>query len=134
MRRSVFLSIKLAISAGLIYFSLRKTDLAVIKHHLGEIDFFWISIVLLVIFTQAIFLALRWQAIAVTCGAKLPKATSLRYLLIAQFFNQASPSTIGGDAIRVWLLAQSEARWSTATYSVLIDRFFGSLTLIVLVL
>ena len=43
------------------------------------------------------------------------------------------PSTVGGDAVRIWLFARDGAGWSKATYSVLLDRFIGVLALAVLV-
>ena len=58
---------------------------------------------------------------------------ALRFNLIASFFNQGLPSTIGGDAARIWLLARAGAGWWKATCSVLLDRFIGVLALTTLV-
>jgi hypothetical protein len=49
--------------------------------------------------------------------------------MISIFFGQVLPSTVGGDAVRVWLLAKNGNPWALATYSVLIDRFIGVLGL-----
>src|SRR5205085_10250944 len=68
------------------------------------------------------------------CGAELSLPSAAGFSLIAVFFNQVLPSTVGGDAMRVWLLARDGAGWSKATYSVLLDRFIGVLTLALIVL
>ena len=63
----------------------------------------------------------------------LSLATALSYSFIGQFFSQVLPSTVGGDAVRIWLLARRGAGWPTASYSVLIDRVVGVSVLAVLV-
>src|SRR5262249_48507473 len=71
-------------------------------------------------------LTFRWRAIAITSGAMLAFAPVLRFSFIAAFFNQVLPSTIGGDGVRIWLLARrGAAGWARATYSVLIGRLVG---------
>jgi uncharacterized membrane protein YbhN (UPF0104 family) len=44
------------------------------------------------------------------------------------------PSTIGGDAARIWLLARRGGGWAAATYSVLIDRIVGVTMLALIVI
>ena len=73
--------------------------------------------------------ALRWQRIAGLCGGALPQGQALRFNMIAAFFNQVLPSTIGGDAARIILAARAGNGWRKATYSVLLDRFIGLLVL-----
>jgi uncharacterized membrane protein YbhN (UPF0104 family) len=59
--------------------------------------------------------------------------TALRYGFIGTFFSQVLPSTVGGDAVRVWLLARGGAGWTTSIYSVLIDRVVGVCALAIIV-
>ena len=63
-----------------------------------------------------------------------PLRARLRYGFIAGFFNQTLPSTVGGDAVRIWLLGRDQGGWRVATYSVLIDRMVGVLVLASLVI
>ena len=53
--------------------------------------------------------------------------------MIAAFFNQVLPSTVGGDAARIVLAARAGNGWRKATYSVLLDRFVGVLALATIV-
>ena len=41
------------------------------------------------------------------------------------FFNQALPSGVGGDAIRIWRMHRSGIRMGRSARSVLLDRIFG---------
>jgi glycosyltransferase 2 family protein len=51
--------------------------------------------------------AARWRGIADQCEAKLTIPQALRFTLIGTFFSQTLPSTLGGDAARVWFLARA---------------------------
>jgi uncharacterized membrane protein YbhN (UPF0104 family) len=133
MRRLLTFLVKAVVSALLLYFSLRRVNLGSIGQRLGGLDLHWMILALFVLCSQMLLLALRWREITVICGAKLSRATALGYTFIGQFFSQVLPSTIGGDAVRVWLLAQGGAGWPTAIYSVLIDRIVGVSILAVLV-
>jgi glycosyltransferase 2 family protein len=53
--------------------------------------------------------------------------------VIGTFFNQTLPSSIGGDAVRLWLVARSGAGWRAATYSIFIDRAIGLIALAVII-
>ena len=59
---------------------------------------------------------------------------SLRFTLIGAFFSQTLPSTIGGDAARMWFLARAAGHSKPAVYSVLMDRAAGLIWLAALVL
>ena len=134
MRRLLAFVLKAAISALLLYLSLRRVDLDSVRQQLGGLDLRWIAFILFVLCIAMPLAALRWHEIVAICGAKLPLATALRYSFIGQFFSQVLPSTVGGDAVRIWLLARgSGAGWSVAIYSVLIDRVVGVSALAVLV-
>lgn len=134
MRSLFWFFIKAAISALLLYFASMKVDLASVASRLGELDPGWIAVMLFLLFVQLFLIALRWRELGLICGGALMPATAVRYSLIALFFNQMLPSTVGGDAARAWLFARDGAGWSTAILSVLIDRIVGVTTLAVLVL
>ena len=48
--------------------------------------------------------------------------------MIGAFFNQTLPSSVGGDAMRIWLVGK-QANWRVASYSVLLDRVIGLVAL-----
>lgn len=124
---------KAAISALLLYLSLRRVDLDSIGQRLGSLDFRWMVFTLFLLCIQMALNALRWREIIAICGNSLSFVTALRYSFIGQFFSQVLPSTVGGDAVRIWLLARGGVEWPVAIYSVLIDRVVGVSVLAALV-
>ena len=56
-----------------------------------------------------------------------------RFNLIGAFFNQTLPSSIGGDAVRLWLVARGGAGWRAATYSIFVDRAIGLIALAIVI-
>jgi glycosyltransferase 2 family protein len=57
----------------------------------------------------------------------------MRFNLIGTFFNQTLPSSIGGDAVRLWLVARGGAGWRAATYSIFVDRAIGLIALAIII-
>ena len=134
MRRLISFLVKAVVSALLLYVSLRRVNLDSMGQRLGGLDLRWMTFVFLIMCAQMALVGLRWREIAEICGAKLSLAAALSYSVIGQFFSQVLPSTVGGDAVRIWLLARSGTGWPTASYSVLIDRVVGVSILAVVVI
>ena len=133
MRKFLALAAKLAISLGLLYFALARVNLGSLAARLQQIEIVWLLAAFALLGLQAYVIALRWREIVLRCGASLSVARAFRFILIGGFFNQTLPSTVGGDAARIWLLGREGAGWAKATYSVLIDRLVGVLMLAVMV-
>jgi len=133
MRQPVLIAVKLIVSGALLYFAIRRMHFPSIGERLNRMELGWIAAAFAVALLQTAFSAIRWQQVALACGAPLTTRQAVRFSLIASFFNQVLPSTVGGDGARIWLLAHAGAGWWKATYSVLLDRFIGVLALTTLV-
>lgn len=133
MRRFLSLAAKIAISAALLYLAVARVDLSTIASRLQQAKVVWLLLLVSAMVLQVVLVAMRWRQIALHCGAPIPAPTALRYTLIASFFNQTLPSTVGGDAARIWFLARAGAGWQAATYSVLVDRIIGLAVLVAIV-
>ena len=124
-RRSLIFGAKAVISVALLYFCLRKVDFESLELRLNQLDFSWVAFVVAAFAVQIIPAAARWQQIVIKCGAPLAFRRAFYYMMVATFFNQTLPSTFGGDAARLYLLARNGAGWRIASYSVLVDRGIG---------
>lgn len=127
MRKAILFVGKATITAALLYFAIGRGNFTLLGERLGRLDPLLIAAALAAVAAQTLLLALRWRAIAASCGTVLPIALASRYMMISIFFSQVLPSTVGGDAVRVWLLARDGTKWSVAAYSILIDRLIGIL-------
>lgn len=134
MRRILISALKIAISAALLYLALRKTDFSALAARLNLQSLGWIGLGMAVALFQIWLGALRWRIISETCGAPLTLLRALRYNMIGAFFNQTLPSSIGGDAVRLWLVGRGPAGWRAATYSIFVDRAVGMIALALLIL
>jgi glycosyltransferase 2 family protein len=133
MRRILLSTIKILISAALLYFSLRKVNLFDLASRIRVESLGWIGLAIAVTFLQIFLGVLRWREISAECGAPLETSQAMRFNLIGAFFNQTLPSSIGGDAVRLWLVARAGAGWRAATYSIFVDRAIGLIALAVVI-
>lgn len=134
MRRFLLSAAKILISALLLYFSLRETNFADLGTRLDAASAGWLALAIGVAVVQIYIAALRWRVIGDDCGAPISAMRAFRYSMIGSFFNQTLPSAIGGDAVRLWLVARAGAGWRAATYSVFVDRAIGLIALAALIL
>ena len=133
MRRILLSTAKILISAALLYFSLRKINLYDLASRLRIESLGWIALAVATSFLQIFVGMLRWREISAACGAPLGLMQATRFNMIGQFFNQTLPSSIGGDAVRLWLVARGGAGWRAATYSIFVDRAIGLIALSVVI-
>jgi uncharacterized membrane protein YbhN (UPF0104 family) len=133
MRPFLILSIRILVSLALLYLALRGINFAVIQSRLSQINLGWIALALLVTVVQIFIGALRWREISQLCQAPLTDLQAFRYNMIGAFFNQTLPSSIGGDAVRLWLVHRTGAGWRAATYSILTDRAIGLIALALII-
>jgi uncharacterized protein (TIRG00374 family) len=133
MRKALSLVAKVAVSGLLLYLSLDLVHFETVRDRLIQIDPRWNVLGLLLLGMQTVALAARWEMVVIRCGTPLTLTRSFRYTMIASFFNQTLPSSVGGDAMRIWLIGK-HASWRAAAYSVFLDRVVGVVTLAGLVL
>jgi len=133
MRGFLLLAARILVSAALLYFAFRGINFAAIQSRLSQISVGWFLLAVLATIFQIFLGALRWREISAQCSAPLGTGQAFRYNMIGAFFNQTLPSTIGGDAMRLWLVRQTGAGWRSATYSVLVDRAIGLIALALIV-
>jgi glycosyltransferase 2 family protein len=133
-RTYVLFAAKIAVSLALLYVAVGFVNFATLRERLYRIDIIWFVAALLVLGIQIAIVSRRWQRVAEGCGAPLTTRHAILYTLIGSFFSQVLPSTVGGDAARIWFLARDTGTWRNSIFSVLIDRVAGLIWLAALVL
>ena len=133
MRRILLSTVKILISVALLYFSLRKINLYDLATRINVESLGWIVLAIAATFLQIFVGMLRWREISVECDAPIEMRQAMRFNLIGAFFNQTLPSSIGGDAVRLWLVARGGAGWRAATYSIFVDRAIGLIALAIII-
>src|SRR5579863_1979823 len=133
MRQILFTAIKVLVSVALLFLALRKANFSDLASRIDLASAGWIGLAIAMTFLQIFIGVLRWRIVSEECGAPIPIRQAMRYNLIGTFFNQTLPSSIGGDAVRLWLVARSGAGWRAATYSIFVDRAIGLIALAVII-
>lgn len=116
---------KAAVSAALIWLALRQTDFATVSQRVAAMGLWHALGALTLLVLMSLLAAWRWTVISSATRVDLPFRHAVRYLFIGLFFNQTLPSSVGGDAFRIWLVRRSGASLGTAFANVALDRTIG---------
>ncbi|MDD1516457.1 uncharacterized membrane protein YbhN (UPF0104 family) [Bradyrhizobium sp. USDA 372] len=131
-KHAALFSVKLLLSIAVLVYIARGLDLRQLRNHLVSVDPVLFVVALALIFFQTFLLNGRWELIMRALGVSLDWLAGWRILMISLWFNQVLPSSVGGDAVRMWLLRQRDVQWPEAVKGVAADRFTALIGLIVL--
>ena len=98
IKKYVFFSAKVGVTAALIWLVLRNVDIADTLRRVEAIPLWVIPASLALLFLQVVFGTLRWRIILRQFGEELPFSTAARLFFEGQFFNQALHSS--GDVVK----------------------------------
>ncbi len=132
-KKHIALALKFMVSGGLIWVLVDGVDLGAARDRILDADPKMLGLVFLVSMVQVAIAVVRWQAVLDAINAALPFLDGLRLYFIGFFFNQALPSSVGGDAVRVYRAYKESMSLSCAINGVMLERVATVLGLILLV-
>lgn len=124
--------LKVAVSLLLIAVLLHGADVPGLITRFHGINPWFLLLAALVMFLLAFAHAARWAAIIRANGGRMRFATSLKLVFEGYFFSQALPSSIGGDAMRIWQAHRSGLSLGTALNTVVLDRLIALAALLIM--
>lgn len=130
MISKTFFVCKIAFSTGLLGLLLFSTDLKLLSNVLLEVDLRYFAILLTISIVSMIVSAYKWQSLLVADGIDRGLWILVRYYLIGIYFNNFLPTSIGGDAMRAWLVSARYGRGLLAITSVFAERLSGLVALL----
>ena len=133
LKKYLLFGLKAAVTGVLIWLLLVKVDFAELKRHVASIKGVTVSYVLALLCAQSLLAGLRWRIVMALFDRSLALALTIRIYFEGMFFNQALPSTVGGDGIRIYRVFKLGLPFGAAFNGVLLDRVAGFISLIVLV-
>lgn len=122
--------LKVALSVLLLALLVRSLDLTKLAAILKTTNPWLAGLAVLVLLAVPAVSVPRWRAILACLGHALPTGVIARGLYIGAFFNQVLPSSIGGDAWRIWFCTKAGVPFGVAINSVLIERLVGLLAVL----
>ena len=131
-KQAALFSVKLLLSIAVLVYIARGLDLGRLRAHLVSVNPSLFVLALALIFVQTFALNGRWELIMRALGVSLDWLAGWRILMISLWFNQVLPSSVGGDAVRMWLLRRRGVPWSEAVKGVAADRFTALIGLVAL--
>jgi len=126
--------LKIIVSLGLIVFLIAQLDFQSVVVLLASLDVVVILSVILIMFMQILMAARRWSNVLQSLNFDVKYDLVLLLLWVGLFFNNVLPSSVGGDLIRGYYLKQQKVDLLGTITSVVLDRMFGVLALVVLFL
>ena len=129
----LYFLLKLTVSCALIIYIMSNFQIEQLFHRLENIEL-WHLLFATMIFVLLMFNnTLRWYIVINAIGSALPFTISFKIFYIGLFFNQTLPSSVGGDAVRMYLANKEGLSLTSAINSVLLERIATLLGLIILV-
>jgi glycosyltransferase 2 family protein len=129
-RKWLAVAAKAAISILLIWYLLDRVDVTKVVARARTLDVYEAALCLVVLVVQIGLVTLRWWCVARITDTALSLGAALRILVIGMFFNQTLPSSVGGDAVRVWLVTRENIPLGKAVNVVLCDRVLALVVLV----
>lgn len=132
-KRFIVFGIKVVITFALLAWVLNAVDIAPALARFAQITWIWVLAATAAMAAQLIVSGIRWYYVCYLLDARMSMGEAVKLMLIGHFFSQTLPSSIGGDAVRIWLTSRSGTAIGKAISSVFCDRILGLALLLVLI-
>ena len=133
-KKSLFLILKILVSSVLIWLLVLNIDFNLSLIRPEEIRYFYLFLASILFILTILNNTVRWLIVMSVIGGTMKFLTTLKILYISIFLNQALPSAIGGDVLRIFLSRKAGIGLREAINGVMLERIITILGLILLVL
>ncbi len=124
-------TLRIAVSLSLIGFLVYRNwgNFRAIMEEARHIDIFFISLAVFLYFLGVAGMVYRWGILLQGCRIKIFKPFLLQAVMIGFFYNNILPTSVGGDAYRVYDLHKNKGvDVNTGISTVVLERVMGSVT------
>jgi len=126
--------LRFVVSFGLmgIILYLFRSQLPTVYQYLKEVRLFYFIAAVFVFFAGMIAVAFRLRFVIQVHGTKLSVAAAYYVNLIALFFNNVLPSSVGGEMMKAYYLYRNSKGHVSVFSAVVVDRLFGLITMLLI--
>lgn len=114
--------LKVATSVLLIAIVIHAFNVKGFEKHVAEVSPATLVLAVAIAMAVALVHAARWMIVIGADGNRIGFGVALRIVLIGHFFNQTLPSSVGGDAVRIWCAHRAGLTLGSAANTVILDR------------
>ncbi|MFH1848126.1 MAG: lysylphosphatidylglycerol synthase transmembrane domain-containing protein [Candidatus Omnitrophota bacterium] len=135
-RRTLFnimrAGISLAVISALVWFM--RGQLGTVWHIIRQADRGLLALSFVIAAFSVILIGVRLRIIIAAQGLTLQLRDAVYLVFIGYFFNNFLPTAVGGDMVKAYYLAKKTNKKLASLACVILDRFVGSFTLMLLAL
>lgn len=124
MNRTALAAIQGVVTVALLLLLFRGLDWAAFRALYAQLPLWCYGATLAIVAVGIVLYAWRWRVVLMATGTRIPFRVVLQQYLIGGFVNNFLPSTIGGDAVKVFYLGRAHGYRAIAA-SVVLDRLLG---------
>lgn len=125
MKAIVTFGLRLVLTAVLLALLLTQVDLRSVGAVIGGANPAWLALGVAVNLLSIVCASWRWQLLLGAMGFRFRLLQIMRLVLSGAFFNMFLPSSVGGDLMKMVLIAPDLDQREAAVSSVLMDRVVG---------
>jgi hypothetical protein len=120
---------KATLTLILLWWVTKSLEIGQLRTTLGTVSVEAVALAGGAIVLQTAIIGWRWHRIVHLLGGVLPPGNAIYLAFVGLFFNQALPTSVGGDAVRIWRLHRLGSAPGLAFSSVAIERMTGVVVL-----
>ena len=98
----------------------------------ANVDFLYLGIAILFTFTDRVVSGIKWLALLRVKEPDTPLLPVMEIFFVTTFLGYFLPSSIGGDALRVYSMSRLKGDLASSASSVVLDRAYGTLGLLLI--
>jgi uncharacterized protein (TIRG00374 family) len=132
-KKSIFFILKFITSILLLWFVTSNFELGPAVDRFEDIKYGYLFTAIFIFVVLLVNNTARWVVVLRAIDADLPFKVAIKIMYISIFFNQTLPSSIGGDAFKIFLARKAGINLKTAVNCVMLERAIALLGLILLV-
>ena len=133
VKKWLAVAFKFAVSVTLVWYVLERAGLGAVKDRVLGVAPIMVLLATVLLLVQALICTRRWQAVLDAIRTPLRFLHALALLFIGAFFNQTLPSSVGGDAVRIYKAHRAGLTLGGAFNGVILERVATVLGMVVLV-
>lgn len=125
MKQWILVTLKTVVSVSLLAYLFSKVNIQEVQDTLEKASYGYLFSAAAILLLQAMAGAVRWSMVIKIISSPVRLLVAMQIMFIGLFFNQTLPSSIGGDAMRIWHIRHHGFSLRTAINSVLLDRLIA---------
>lgn len=133
MKKTLFTILRILITAGILFFIFGKLEVAQSINIIGHSNILYLIISVLFMLGLSFVIAVRWHQILKAYGFNVSLFKVFRVYMIAFFFNNFLPSTVGMDVVRGAYIVKRKGDLADVISTILLERWIGMLGIILYV-